>query len=207
MGNCFWHLLCAGPGAADALLDAVCTRQLPRVRHLVKNVGVDVDNRFPCGGTVLHYAANIGAFDIVSFLVLEAGADVNVQSIAGYTALMEAVFNDDLQMVRLLVEHGGADPDLKTRDGCTALLCAMQASPAQDHHLDIVTFLASCSNVNDAVYAFCDRSTARESWLVVCRKRQRMAFLQGDLEQNTPHPLFGHRLFDRNILNEIFQYM
>ncbi|MGB1251612.1 MAG: sigma-70 family RNA polymerase sigma factor [Candidatus Promineifilaceae bacterium] len=74
---------------------------------------------FPLGYTALHFAAGIGATDLVMLLV-EAGTDVNVRNKRQSTPLGEAISMNRPKVVQFLLENG-ADPNLAAHNGITPL--------------------------------------------------------------------------------------
>jgi ankyrin repeat protein len=119
------RLLVRHGAALDALDHAGLS---PLYRHL-KNAelvnfliqaGARLDLRDRVGRSPVHYAAELGAVEVLD-LLLEGGLDVNEQDpISGWTPLHEAAQHDQVQVVRWLLEHG-ADPRQRSLGGETPL--------------------------------------------------------------------------------------
>jgi len=77
------------------------------------------------GWTALHYAADVGALEIVT-LLLSRGGRVEARSPNGTTPLMMAARNNHSKVVRLLLSQG-ADPHQKNDLGMTAADFARKA--------------------------------------------------------------------------------
>lgn len=163
------------------------------------------------GRTALHYASFAGQLDVVKYLMRDAGADVNARSGIGMTPLAEAASLGQLQVVRYLVECARADTSAVDIGGYNALMFA-----AEQDHLGIVQYLAKHTDAKSLRYDFFKGAAHRnESWQwlhqYLSDRARRYAFLVGDIHSTDPgrkkHALFENGLFDRNVLNEIFQYM
>ncbi|MGF1596229.1 MAG: sigma-70 family RNA polymerase sigma factor [Acidimicrobiales bacterium] len=105
---------------ATALVRAAGTGDLRLVRVLVE-AGAQVSGACGCvdGETPLVAAVNIGATDVVEFLIDHGASLDDLAFDGGSTALHVAVHQDDHNMVRTLLT-AGADPTLRDRNGRTA---------------------------------------------------------------------------------------
>ncbi len=130
---------------ATPLIDAVKNNNLAEVQKLIKN-GADINEQDPYGGTALHFAADIGAVDIVETLIKNK-ADVNAKNQNyGMTPLMvassadrahimtkkaeqEKLLNDEAKIVKLLLDHGALVNEKANLWGETALIYSMGSTP------------------------------------------------------------------------------
>jgi ankyrin repeat protein/Tfp pilus assembly protein PilF len=132
------------------------------------------------GYTALHFAAQEGHLEVVTFLVRKVGLSANLRTEEGATALLIASGKGYLDMMKVLVESG-ADAQMATEAGWTPLMLASRGG-----HLDAVGFLLDCGcelDVRDS-----SGWTALMS-AVVSGKREVVALLldrgaQADLREN-----------------------
>lgn len=115
----------------NALMIAAWKNNKPAVVVLLEK-GAEVNKP---GWTALHYAAAIGANDIVQ-LLLERSAYIDAESSNGTTPLMMAARGGHIHTVKLLHDNG-ADATLKNAVGLSAIDFAMQGK-----HIDIAEGLA-----------------------------------------------------------------
>jgi ankyrin repeat protein len=88
----------------------------------------------------LHYAAEKGAVDVITFL-LQQNCDINLQSKEGNTALMYACKYNRLEAIKTLIE-GGCDIKILNNSGMNAVHFA-----AQGDYVDSIITLVECLNV------------------------------------------------------------
>lgn len=219
MGNgCLYSILdICGPsrGMREEAAYAACKGDVLRLRHLLEHHGVEVNYRFECKRTLLHFACTADQLEVVKYLVNDAGADLEARSISGATPLMEAAEICACDIITFLLE-AGADPDAQDTAGCTPLFFAADSTCSSwPRHIHACELLTRVSDPTPPIYdlsLFAEHPDAAEDdflylWRRLHDKRRRIAFLQGSLAQTRPHPLFRARLFDRNLLKEIFQYI
>lgn len=82
--------------------EAVAAGDLPSLRAMLAK-GANLDTKDEDERTPLHWAASVGAVDVVAFLVDEAHVRVNVQDDAGWTPLMSATSAGHVSVVSLLL--------------------------------------------------------------------------------------------------------
>jgi hypothetical protein len=110
------------------LIDAVKSRDLERVRALVKE-RVDVNARQGDGATALHWAVHRDDLDAVDLLIA-AGAKADVADDTGATPLHLACVNRRASVVERLLASG-ANPNATLVGGETVLMtCARAGEPA-----------------------------------------------------------------------------
>lgn len=117
-----WVILCSillgflvVPAQAGPLHDAAASGNLAKVRDLLDNQGVSVDQKGYLGETALHQAASRGRLEVLEEL-LARKAQVDPRDRSGRTPLDWASTNGQLEtMVRLL--DAGADPDARSQGG------------------------------------------------------------------------------------------
>ena len=110
-----------------ALMIAAFKANKPAVQALI---ALDAEVNRP-GWTALHYAASVGANDIVQIL-LDASAYIDAESPNKTTPLMMAARGGHILTVKLLLDEG-ADATLKNDQGLSAIDLARQFN-----HVDIV---------------------------------------------------------------------
>jgi hypothetical protein len=119
-------LVCALSAVADSTTDpwsdALATRDLEAIEHLLDNGQANPNRPTDDGKTALMFAAQQADADVVVRL-LAAGADVNVANANGGTPLMYAALGGDASIAGLLLD-GGARHDAKAKLGWTALALA-----------------------------------------------------------------------------------
>jgi len=123
----------------EQLLSLACSSpgQLPIIRFLIEEVGVDVNvntTTNPSKTLPIIVAARYGFQDYARIL-LEHGADVNAKNRMGFTALMMASQYGKKAMVQLLVENG-ADIHAQNYNRHTALMYA-----CEEEHVEICHYL------------------------------------------------------------------
>jgi len=120
-----WSMLClvllaflallADPVQAGPLHDAAASGNLAKVRDLLDNQGVSVDQKGYLGETALHQAASRGRLEVVDELLVRQAA-VDPRDRSGRTPLDWASTNGQLEtMVRLL--DAGANPNARSQGG------------------------------------------------------------------------------------------
>jgi ankyrin repeat protein len=77
-----------------------------KFKELLKDNPEMVSSKDKYGGTLLHWAADIGDRDVAE-LLLANKADVNVKDNKGYTPLHMASVNGNKDVAELLRQHGG----------------------------------------------------------------------------------------------------
>lgn len=82
--------------------EAVATGDLSSLREKLAQ-GASLDTKDEDERTPLHWAASVGAVDVVAFLVDEAHVRVNVQDDAGWTPLMSATSAGHVNIVSYLL--------------------------------------------------------------------------------------------------------
>ena len=102
---------------SQALMAAVAAGDIERVRALLPQPGVQIDERFPILNgfndhhTPLHVACRDGHAEITG-LLLNAGADVNaVEPVFGAVPLHKAVYNGHARITQMLVDRPNIDLD------------------------------------------------------------------------------------------------
>ena len=108
------------------------------VERLLRNANesnVEVDPPTDFGGTAIHYAADVGDYQIVDMLIDANAKAVNGKEKTGRTPLHWAADHGHFDVVRLLLRHG-ADINAVTNDGETAFHLA-----AGGGHLDVINYL------------------------------------------------------------------
>ncbi|KAG6527962.1 hypothetical protein ZIOFF_010098 [Zingiber officinale] len=108
-------VLCANPGAVDALLALGANRELP-----VK-AGRDVEFR------PIHLAARLGFVSVLRVLVDKAGCDLNSRTESGETALMLCARHKRDGCLRILISSG-ADLGLRSFSGDSAISSAASSN-------------------------------------------------------------------------------
>jgi ankyrin repeat protein len=108
-----------------SIIGAVYGKKIGRVRRLLSNPGIDVNEGCsPFGWTPLTIASASGYTAIVKLLLTDPGIDVNQPNNGGYTALMTASREGHTAIVKLLLAVEGIDVNKANQDGDTALLFA-----------------------------------------------------------------------------------
>ena len=105
-----------------ALFEALAQKDIVGARLLLKNMDIDVRNRW--GETPLIICARNGWEGFTQELI-QAHADIDAQDKEGKTALMHCFLNNQLKTARLLVD-AGANVCLSDKAGHTAALYAIQ---------------------------------------------------------------------------------
>mmetsp|Transcript_2080 Transcript_2080/g.3986 ORF Transcript_2080/g.3986 Transcript_2080/m.3986 type:complete len:346 (-) Transcript_2080:1422-2459(-) len=119
--------------------------QLPVVQKMLEE-GARVEATGIHGSTALMWAAGIGYFEMVQFLVEEAKADVEAKNMRvqhGYTVLMNAAAHGHLDIVKYLIEHAKANVHATGRNKATSLVNA-----ACFGHLEVVRYLVEKAKAN-----------------------------------------------------------
>ena len=120
----------------DTIFDLAKAGDLTAVKEKIKSDGFDPKEKRGWGDrTVLHYAAESGSIEMVTYLA-EKGADPNATSQYGTTVLHEAAKSGNLKLVQYLVKKWGADPTATDEDDWTVL-----HSAAMSGSLDVVQYL------------------------------------------------------------------
>ncbi|XP_074589241.1 uncharacterized protein LOC141845096 isoform X2 [Curcuma longa] len=108
-------VLCANPGAVDALLALGADHELP-----VK-AGRDIEFR------PIHLAARLGFASVLRVLVDKAGCDLNSRTESGETALMLCARHQHADCLRILISSG-ADLGLRSFSGDSAISAAASSN-------------------------------------------------------------------------------
>jgi ankyrin repeat protein len=120
-------LALASPAAAAGpdvrLADAAQRRDLPAMRTLLAQKGLDVNAQGSDGTPALHWMVRFDDVEQASAL-LRLGADAKRANRYGLTPLSLAAGNGSARMIRLLLE-AGADPNVADAAGETALMTAI----------------------------------------------------------------------------------
>jgi hypothetical protein len=102
-----------------SLAKAVCNGDLFELSAFIIDCGIDINTKYECDFTALHYACCYHKTDIVEYLI-EQGAHINLKDTYGCTALHYACITGQLKVVELLTEK---DIEINVQDayGNTAL--------------------------------------------------------------------------------------
>ena len=134
--------LAAGPAVAAAgnrdvpLIAAVRAGDVEKVRTLVGDATVDVNQAEPDGATALHWAVHRNDPALVD-LLLDAGADVAVTNRYGVRPLALAAENGSAPILEALLD-AGADPNAALAEGETVLMTAARSGDADAIRLLLV---------------------------------------------------------------------
>jgi ankyrin repeat protein len=128
--------------SADQLIHAIESRDLPKIRRLLK-IGVDPNALDKESHPAIVLAAYCAQPLQVIRVLLRGGADVNATDDKGNTALIVLARDEDLESVKELVKHG-ANINATNHDGDTPLTNAAICSATK-----VVRFLLAKSAVRD----------------------------------------------------------
>jgi len=134
----------------NALHEAARKGDLPLIKDLVEYRGVDVNASISGGIRALHYAAQFGYLDIVSYLLCH-GASIDVATREGTRPVHLAAKKGYVPVLRSLIQFRdkrNVDPDPNVQDmrGYTPLHYA-----AQNGHLQAVQYLHAWGACIDSV--------------------------------------------------------
>jgi len=105
--------------AVSTLLPLVMKNESKIVSELLQSSDFDVNHRIGGKRTLLHIAANVGAYDCLVILI-KRDADVNSQDKSGVTPLQLAARNGHVKCIQKLLESK-ANIEISNSDGMTAL--------------------------------------------------------------------------------------
>ncbi|XP_061191667.1 ankyrin-1-like [Saccostrea echinata] len=104
-----------------SLIQEICSsRQIHLVQPLLERYPMLIDNKSTDGDNVLHYATQIGEFNLSSYLVDNYSQLIDVKNNDGFTALHFACASGDEKLISFLIEKG-FNIDAMTNDGESVL--------------------------------------------------------------------------------------
>ena len=120
--------------AGPLLVRTVEAGQMGKVEELLKEEGIDVNERAEYGWTALLYASAQG-YPQIAQLLLDAGANPDMGNLQGITPLMYGARYGNIDVCRLMLGYG-ANPNLQDVYGLTALMVATRLG-----HADVAEIL------------------------------------------------------------------
>lgn len=113
-----------------ALIDASICGDLQRVKELIEDAEIDVNQTGQYGQTALHFACKNGNIAIVNVLLSDLQIDVNAVDIKKQTSLYKACMYGHVDVVRVLLSRCNIKLNIRDNWGKTALRRACEYTPS-----------------------------------------------------------------------------